>query len=117
MKRMLFTAIAATMLFASCEPNGVELSKPEEPKKEVPGNAGKVEPNESNNFNDNKYWLLYKTGKYELYNRDLKTTGQYLIDEAERLLRTPGTKWEIPAGAPYLFSQDNGLKFEKKMIK
>lgn len=118
MKNLLFTAIAATMFFAACSPTGVELAKPEAPKTEEPGkDTVKVEPNESNDFNNNKYWLLYKTGKYELYNRDSKKVGQFGIDEAERLLRMPSTVWEIPAGAPYVFNQVTGLKFDKKLIK
>lgn len=118
MKRLLFTAIAATMFFAACSPTDVELATPEKATTEEPAkDTVKVEPNEANNFNNNKYWLLYKTGKYELYNQDSKETGQFSIDEAERLLRMPGTKWVIPAGAPYVFDHVSGLKFEKKIIK
>jgi protein involved in sex pheromone biosynthesis len=118
MKKLLFTAIAATMFFAACSPTGVELAKPETPKTEEPQkDPVKVEPSEANDYNNNKYWLLYKTGKYELYNRETKKVGQFLIDDAERLLRMPGTVWEIEPGAPYVFSFGVGLGFNKNLIK
>jgi len=112
MRKLIFM-IVATALFTSCEKKEIELLEPTKTEQAAPGN----EPNESNNFNNNKYWLLYKTGKYELYNRVTKTVGQYIIDDAERLLRMPATQWEIPAGAPYVFNFNTGLKFDKKLIK
>jgi hypothetical protein len=115
MRKVFLTMIAATMFFASCSPSDIELAEPD--AKSGQTETSKVVSNEANNFNNNKYWLLYKGGKYELYNRETKATEQMLIDDAERLLRMPSTPWQMPAGSPYVFSSVHGLKIDKSLMK
>lgn len=107
--------LVATLLVAACSPTEIELLEPE--PTEQPGDTTQKEPTEANDFNNNKYWLLYKKGLFELYNSETKDLGQFRIDEAERLLRMPSTVWQIPEGAPYVFSMGVGLSFNKKLIK
>lgn len=113
--RNLFLILAATLLVAACSPTEIELVEPE--PTEQPGDTTQNTPDETNDFNNNKYWLLYKQGLYELHNTETNEFGQFRIDEAERLLRMPSTVWEIPEGAPYTFLMNVGLSFNKKLIK
>lgn len=116
MKKYLFI-IAAILMFAACSPTEVEMIEPETPEATNPDGSPADEPSEANNFNNNHYWLVYKEGKFELLNSKTKERGQFKVDEAERLLRMPNTDWTIPTDAPYLFSQANGLRFERRLIK
>lgn len=117
----LIILFAAILFISSCSPTEIESLQPDDPKTDTTKNPGSTtggkELNEGNDFGNNKYWLLYKTGKFELYNTEKKETGQFDVDNAERLLRMPGTVWQIPEGAPYVFDQQNGLRFDKRLIK
>lgn len=120
MKNYLF-AIAATVLVAACNPTEVELIEPETPETETPGgnNNGTTKPSEENDFNNNHYWLIYKEGLFELLNTSTNERGQFEINQAERLLRTdyPNSIWVVPSDAPYVFSVDNGLRFDRNKLK
>lgn len=128
----LVLVIAATMMFAACSPTEVELVKPQLPNivkptpdpvkpGDQPG-SGQVDnptedPSEFNDFNNNRFWIMYKNGKYELLNKETDKREQFDITTTERLLRMPGTVWEIPADAPYIFSFESGLRFDRTQIK
>lgn len=113
--RKLILVLATALTVVACSPTEIELLQPE--PTETPGDTIPKEPTETNNFNNNKYWILYKDGKFELYNSETKAFGQFKIDDAERLLRMPATVWSIPSGAPYVFSSINGLLFDKRLLK
>lgn len=108
MKKLLLIA-AVAILATACTKDDDYF--PAEPKTPIVTEV----PSESNNFNQNKYFILFKEGRFLIEHGQTHATKDFFHTEAEALVRD--SIYVIPAGAPYTYKPEEGLRFQKEMLR
>lgn len=108
MKKLLLFAAVAILATACTKDDDYFPVEPETPVvTEV--------PSESNNFNQNKYFILFKEGRFLIKHAQTHVAKDFFHTEAEALIRD--SIYVIPADAPYTYKPEEGLRFQKEMLR
>lgn len=108
MKKLLLIAAVAILATACTKDDDYFLAYPKTPV--VTG-----VPSESNNFNQNKYFILFKDGRFLIEHGQTHIAKDFFHTEAEALIRD--SIYIIPADAPYTYKPEEGLRFQKGMLR